>query len=112
MRIELAKLILVGTRITYQATGDAVSCVQRTQYPASREPRLSYEVYCTRIGRMFVGIVYIQIRISQIGNGDDLVYINSKAIVQASFTSSSQDTLLCLMLMDLSRKIDFIWYHS
>ena len=24
VRIELAKLILVGTRITYQATGDAI----------------------------------------------------------------------------------------
>ena len=27
VRIELAKLILVGTRITYQATGDAGSCL-------------------------------------------------------------------------------------
>ena len=28
VRIELAKLILVGTRITYQATGDAIMCME------------------------------------------------------------------------------------
>ena len=29
VRIELAKLILVGTRITYQATGDAIYAVRK-----------------------------------------------------------------------------------
>ena len=32
VRIELAKLILVGTRITYQATGDAGSIVDSNWY--------------------------------------------------------------------------------
>ena len=32
VRIELAKLILVGTRITYQATGDAGSYTYTPEY--------------------------------------------------------------------------------
>ena len=36
VRIELAKLILVGTRITYQATGDAGYCTQLIRAPPFR----------------------------------------------------------------------------
>ena len=35
MRIELAKLILVGTRITYQATGDAGDWLTIMSHPGS-----------------------------------------------------------------------------
>ena len=50
VRIELAKLILVGTRITYQATVDAGwTCDKHKQYGITM-----YIVYCCSICVVFV----------------------------------------------------------
>ena len=46
VRIELAKLILVGTRITYQATGDAAYlCEYSFTYSGALHTRYLYLVY-------------------------------------------------------------------
>ena len=47
VRIELAKLILVGTRITYQATGDAIDTYNSDMYHVRNEVVKMYSVMFT-----------------------------------------------------------------
>lgn len=82
----------------------SVSCVQRTQDPIQRT-KLSYTLYQVLYTNGWnVG----KIRMSKIDNGINMVDLNQKAVVQHSFMSSLQDTLICLMLIDFSRKIGVI----
>ena len=45
VRIELAKLILVGTRMTYQATGDVYIYIYYLSGMLVRETNLAYQVH-------------------------------------------------------------------